>query len=69
MHKHLPTKRQKQRLAPVVAFEITGLFIALKDIITAKKFRHWSRGLWLALVFIQPIGPWLYFWLGQAKTD
>jgi hypothetical protein len=68
MHK-LPSKRKMQRLAPVVAFEATGLVIALKDIITAKKFRHGSRSLWLALVFIQPIGPWLYFCCGQAKED
>lgn len=68
MYKHHQiTKRQKQRLAPIIAFEIVGTFIALKDIIKAKKFKHGFKGLWLALVFIQPIGPWLYFALGQAK--
>lgn len=73
MHNHSKhpalTKHQKQRLAPIVAFEIVGTFIALKDIITAKEFKHGFKGLWLALVFIQPFGPWLYFSFGQAKED
>ncbi|AEV95935.1 PLDc N-terminal domain-containing protein [Pediococcus claussenii] len=66
-HNHHLSKHVKQRIAPVVAFEIIGTFVALTDILKAKKFKHGSRFLWLPIIFIQPIGPWLYFVLGQAK--
>ncbi|KRO26003.1 hypothetical protein IV88_GL001271 [Pediococcus argentinicus] len=52
-------------LAPVIAFEITATFTAITDIIRARQFRHGNKVMWLLLSFVQPFGPWLYFWLGQ----
>lgn len=65
-HKQL-TKRQHQMLVPVIAFEITATFTAITDIIRARQFRHGNKVMWLLLSFVQPFGPWLYFWLGQKR--
>lgn len=67
MKKNDLTHTQKQMLAPVIAFELTALFTAWFDIIKARSFRHGNRSMWLLLSLIQPIGPWLYFWLGKEK--
>lgn len=67
-HKNNLTKDQKQVLAPFIAFELTALFIAWKDIWSSSSFRHGNRVTWLLISLIQPIGPWLYLWLGRDKA-
>lgn len=61
------TTQQKKILAPFVAFELTALFLAWFDVIKAPSFRHGNRVMWFLICLIQPIGPWLYLWLGKAK--
>lgn len=61
------TRTHKQVLAPFVAFELTALFTAWFDILKAPSFRRGNRLTWLLLSLIQPIGPWLYLWLGKEK--
>lgn len=68
MKKRNLTHNQKQIIAPFAAFEFTALFIAWSDIIRAKNFRRGNRFTWLLISIIQPIGPWLYLWLGKDKT-
>ncbi|VDG20340.1 hypothetical protein [Lactobacillus sp. CBA3605] [Lactiplantibacillus mudanjiangensis] len=71
-HRHQKMKRPlsrqaRQRLAPVVAFEVTATGIAVLDVLRARSFRRGHRLGWLLLAFVQPIGPWLYFMFGQSK--
>ena len=61
------SRRARQRLLPVAAFELTATAVALHDICHAKSVRHGNKLLWGLLAFVQPIGPWLYFWLGQSR--
>ncbi|QMU08817.1 PLD nuclease N-terminal domain-containing protein [Levilactobacillus suantsaii] len=61
------TKRDKQRLLPFAAFELTASTIALTDILHAQSVRHGNKLLWALLAFVQPIGPWLYFLFGQER--
>lgn len=65
MKKQNLSKNQKQVLAPFVAFEFTALFMAWFDILKAPSFRHGNKITWLLISLIQPIGPWLYLWLGK----
>ncbi|CAJ1225189.1 hypothetical protein LZY01_20190 [Levilactobacillus zymae] len=67
---HRPlSKRARQRLLPLAAFEFTASTLALSDLLRANSFRHGNKFLWFCLAFVQPIGPWLYFAFGQERDD
>ena len=57
-------------LIPLAVVEIALLGYTLYHILTHKKYKHGSRGLWIAVVLIgmQFIGPILYFLLGREDN-
>jgi len=61
------SRRVRQQIAPVAAFEFVASSIAITDIIRAKSLRRGHKIGWLLLAFVQPIGPWLYFMFGQSR--
>lgn len=62
------SRRARQRLLPVAALEVTASIIVLNDLRRASSVRHGNKLLWTLLAFVQPIGPWLYFWFGQTRA-
>ncbi|KRL49160.1 PLDc N-terminal domain-containing protein [Levilactobacillus spicheri] len=51
----------------MAALEVTASIIVLNDLRRASSVRHGNKLLWTLLAFVQPIGPWLYFWFGQSR--
>ena len=54
-------------IIPLVVIQIILLVVSIRHILTHKRYKRGSRGLWLAIVIIgmQIWGPVLYFLLGK----
>ena len=54
-------------IIPIVVIQIILLVVSIRHILTHKRYKRGSRGLWLAIVIIgmQIWGPVLYFLLGK----
>ena len=57
-------------LIPVVIIEIVLLVLALKHILTHDTYKRGNRTLWLiiTIVFMNYVGPILYFVLGKEDS-
>ncbi|MDD4494316.1 MAG: PLDc N-terminal domain-containing protein [Eubacteriales bacterium] len=57
-------------LLPIIAIELLLTLIAFTHVLTHKNYRFGSRGFWIFLsIFVQVIGPALYFVVGRKKEE
>ena len=56
-------------LIPLVIVQFTLLAVALRHILTHKTYKRGNRALWLVItiVFMNYVGPILYFLLGKEE--
>ena len=54
-------------LIPLFILQFVLMFVALFHVLKHEKYQRWNRTIWIAIVvFINIIGPILYFTLGRV---
>ena len=57
-------------LIPLMLIELALMITALVHVLRHDKYRHGSKGMWVAIVLIfQIIGPILYFAIGRGEKE